>query len=87
MSYRPRIIMEVTQEQMDRVSNLLPWGIRGKILMAVIDQVLDLVEHYGLAIVGAILAGDLSFIDVIRRNDENRRHKAQCAGDEQGRSS
>jgi len=58
--------MDVTEEQLQRFNRLVPWGMRGKIVSALIDLVLDVVEEFGLAALGAILSGDVTILDLIR---------------------
>ena len=45
--YIPRVVVDVTPELMQRVQDLIPWGVRNALMIALIEDVLDLVEKNG----------------------------------------
>ncbi len=45
--YRPRISVEISQEDHARMQNLIPWGLISPVIRALLQGVLDLVEQGG----------------------------------------
>ena len=58
--YRPRLSVELTPEQYQKLSNLMPWGIQRHIFAAIVDDLIDLVESQGEMALAAILAKSIS---------------------------
>jgi len=52
---RPRLSIDISEEQRQRLSRLIPWGMMGHLFRRVIDDVLDLVEEFGPAVLTAIV--------------------------------
>lgn len=46
-NYRPRVSIDLTTEQRDRIDRLVPWGLVGHLFRKAIDDTLDLVEKLG----------------------------------------
>jgi len=54
--YVPKLCIEITDEQNRRMQNLLPHGSRKLLFGIVIDDLLDLIEENGPAVLGAMMA-------------------------------
>ncbi len=54
--YKPRLSIEITEDQQQRLNNLLgTYGIKRSIFSIIIDDLLDLIELHGQVIVGILL--------------------------------
>jgi hypothetical protein len=47
IDYRPRLSVEITEEDQTRIQKLIPWGILSPVMRALLEDVLDLVEQHG----------------------------------------
>ena len=47
--YRPRLVVDLREDQRLRMTRLIPWGLVGHLFRQVVDDVLDLVEKLGPA--------------------------------------
>lgn len=66
-----RLSIEITDEEQIRMHNLIPWGLVSRIMRVLFVQTLDLVESHGEIVLGAILSGKLSALDLLRKEDAN----------------
>ena len=58
--YKPRFSFEISEEQKERADRLITvYGIRKSLFSIVLDDVLDLIDKYGNAVVGVILDGQV----------------------------
>ncbi len=65
-----RLSIEITDEEQIRMHNLIPWGLVSRIMRVLFVQTLDLVESHGEIVLGAILSGKLSALDLLRKEDD-----------------
>lgn len=63
--YRPRLSVELTMEQKDKLNNLIPWGMQKTIISTLIDQLLSALEEDQGAVLAAILSKTLTVKDLI----------------------
>ena len=49
--YRPRLSFEVGEDQYNRFTNLVPWGLRSQLMSALLDSLCDLIEEEGEVII------------------------------------
>lgn len=56
-SYRPRLSVDLDEELAIKVRNLIPFGLRGKVFLLILEDLIELIEKYGS---GVVLS---SFID------------------------
>lgn len=61
--YRPRLTIEVSEEQLQRLQDLLPWGVRNKFFSVIIDDVIRILEKFGGFFVAAVMAKDIKMED------------------------
>lgn len=57
--YRPRVVVEVSEEQLRDLNNLIPWGMRNTLMVKILDDLIDVVRTHGLIAVSLIIAGKL----------------------------
>jgi len=66
-----RLSIEIYEEEQERMHRLIPWGLMSRIMRILVVQVLDLVEHHGDVVLGALLTGKLSTLDLLRMGGED----------------
>ena len=67
-----RIVVPITREEQTRMRNLIPWGNIGRVVRILLFQVLDLVEQHGEVALGAILSGDATVLDIMKKRKEDK---------------
>jgi hypothetical protein len=70
-----RLSIEISDVEQIRLHNLIPWGITSKVMRILLLQTLDLVEHHGDVVLGALLSGKLTSLDLLREDISNGRTK------------
>jgi hypothetical protein len=61
--YRPRLVVDITEEQAQRLNRYLEYGMRSRVFSIIIDDTLDMIEKYGAQFLAAILARHLKLED------------------------
>lgn len=59
LDHRPRLSIELTDEQFFRLQRNMPWGTKNRLFCALVDQINDLVEKHGQIALGAIFSGSI----------------------------
>lgn len=67
--YRPRLIVEITQEQHDKLQRLIRWGSLRPAMSILVDTLIEVVEKHGEIALAAIISGDYNILDKLRRGD------------------
>jgi hypothetical protein len=62
-----RLSVEITYEDQTRMRNLIPWGLEGRIIRILLYQTLDLIEEHGDIVLGALLSGKLTVLDLLKK--------------------
>ncbi len=72
-----RLSINITDSEHTRMVNLIPWGIMGRIMRILLAQTLDLIEEHGDIVLGALMSGKLTALDLIRKevHDGSERFK------------
>lgn len=74
--YVPRVIFDVNKELYSRIQNTLPWGSMRPLMTSMIETVIKFIEETGIEnrniIIGAIISGRLSVLDILKKNEENK---------------
>ena len=67
--YRPRVVIEVTEEQFDKIRRYIPFGIRKSLFSVIIDSLIDAFEKTGGStdIIAAILSRSFGAEDFLRK--------------------
>lgn len=64
--YKPRFSFEITEAQQQRANKFLAtYGLRKAIFGRILDDVLDMIEEYGGASLGVMMAGKVRPRDII----------------------
>ena len=61
--WRPRLSITITNEQYRKLQSLIPWGVKGQLFSAIIDDLITALEKDGEKVLGAILARKLKLED------------------------
>jgi len=62
--YRPRLSIEITEEQAAKLYRLVPWGVKKEMFSVIIDDVIKLLETHGEILIAAILTRKLKMQDL-----------------------
>lgn len=66
-SYRPRLSIEISQEDKDKLSKLLPYGTQKIVFTYVVRDLIEIFEKYGSGrVIGAFIERDITLKDLIR---------------------
>jgi hypothetical protein len=65
-SYRPRLSIELTQQQFDELQRLLPWGMKNQLYSIITDDVIELANKLGAQFIAAILARQIKLQDYVQ---------------------
>jgi hypothetical protein len=74
----PRLSVNLTHEEQERMQTLIPWGIQSAIVRTLINGMLNLIEEYGEVAIAMLLTGKVGIIDIVRTIE--RRHKDGADG-------
>jgi len=61
--YRPRLSIEISDEQAHELKTLIPWGLKNQLFTVIIDDVIRLSKLHGQHFIAAILARALKLED------------------------
>jgi hypothetical protein len=53
--YTPRLSIDISQSQHDKLVNLVPWGVKNVLFRAIVDDVIELIDEHGPIVIAAIL--------------------------------
>lgn len=53
--YRPRILIDVSEETLKRSQRLIPHGLKNQLLSLVIEDTLDLIDEKGIGVISLLL--------------------------------
>jgi hypothetical protein len=53
--YTPRLSVELSEETFRRMQDRIPWGLKSKVMVILLEDLLDLVEQHGDIVLAAII--------------------------------
>ena len=62
--YRPRLSIEITEEQNAKLYRLVPWGVKRELFNVIIEDVIEILETHGEIFIAAILTRKLRVQDL-----------------------
>ena len=65
-SYRPRLSIELTQQQFDELQHLIPWGMKNQLYAIITDDVIEMAQRLGPTFIAAILARQIKIKDYVQ---------------------
>ena len=69
--YRPRLSVEITDEQARQLRDLIPWGSRKQLFSIIVEDVIRLLRAHGTTYIAAVLARQLKLEDYISLEVKN----------------
>lgn len=66
MSERPRLSIEISQEQADKLRSLFTWGQMRPFFSAIVEGFIPLIEKYGESFMLLVVKGDLDMETMVR---------------------
>jgi len=75
--YRPRLSIDLTEEQQMELNRLITWGVKGKLFSVIVDDVIRCVKEYGQIFIAAVLTKaikleDYTSLDIKGKDGNNR---------------
>jgi hypothetical protein len=64
-----RLSIVITDEDQARLHRYIPWGLQSRIMRVLVMRMIDLVEKHGDIVLGAFLSGQLSVLDLLRKEN------------------
>jgi hypothetical protein len=64
--YTPRLSIEIKKETYLRMKDKIPWGLTTKVMSALLEDLLDLIDTHGDIVIAAILNRCLGTKDVMQ---------------------
>ena len=61
--WRPRLSITITDKQYRKLQQLIPWGVKGQLFSALIDDLIKALEVDGEKVLGGILSRKLKLED------------------------
>lgn len=70
--YRPRLSIEISQEQADKLYKHIAWGEKRRIFAIIVEDLITAFDKFGAdKIMGAIKAREVSVMDFVKLNLED----------------
>lgn len=69
VNWRPRLTVDITEEQFQRAQRLINWGIRTELFSVILDDLLDAIEQEGPHVIGGLLARKIKLGDIVPEVD------------------
>lgn len=65
-SYRPRLSIEISQNQADELRRLIPHGLKNQLYLIITEDVIRLADKFGSQFIAAILARRIRLSDYVQ---------------------
>ena len=72
--YRPRLSIEISEEQQSSLQRLIPWGLKNQVFSTIIDQLVPLLERKGSEVLALILTNDLTVEHLLKEKLKDGKH-------------
>ena len=71
-SYRPRLSIEITEDQNADLKALIPWGVKNALFSIIIDDVIKKLKAHGTMFISVVLQRKIELDDYVKFEvDEN----------------
>jgi len=64
--YRPRLSIEITEEQAKDLQTIFPWGLKNAFFQALVDDVIEIGKKHGHTFLAAVIARRLGAGDFVK---------------------
>lgn len=68
--YRPRLSIEITEEQYSKMNKVIPWGVRSRLFSVIIDDLVHIIEIHGEMAIAAIISREANVLDILKAYKE-----------------
>ena len=75
--YRPRLSIEITEEQHNALQRLIPWGLKNQVFSTIIDQLIPLLERRGSDVIALIITNDLRVEHLLKEQLDGKHSKSK----------
>lgn len=65
--YKPRITLDLRQDQLDDLRNLIDWGIRSRVFEPIIDDLIALLKKDRAAVTAFLLSREIRLNDFLQK--------------------
>jgi hypothetical protein len=66
-NYKPRIAIEVRQDQLDELRSLLDWGIRSRVFEPIIDDLIVMLRKDRASVTALLLSREIRLNDFLQK--------------------
>ena len=72
--WRPRLSLEIDEDQYQKLQNLIPWGVKNQIFRVIISDLIEVIEKEGPLVIAALLSRKVKLSDIVKgdSNEHNR---------------
>jgi len=74
--YRPRLSIELTEEQSSALLRLIPWGLKNQLFSAIVDQLIPLLEAKGTDVIAMIITNNLKVDKLVGKMKDGKPTKS-----------
>jgi len=64
--YRPRLSIELTEQQAEELRNLVPWGLKNSLFQIIVDDMIELIKKHGQIFVAALLDRKIKLNKIVK---------------------
>lgn len=65
-AYRPRLSIEITEDQNADLKALIPWGVKNALFSIIIDDVIKKLKAHGTMFIAAVLQQKIELDDYVK---------------------
>lgn len=69
--YRPRLSIELSEEQHKSLQQLIPWGVKNQLFSIIVDQLIALMQNHGQVVIALVLEEKIKINKLININEED----------------
>lgn len=70
--YRPRLSIEITEEQNKALQELIPWGLKNQLFSTIIDQLIPLLRRRGPDVIAMIITDHINVAQLLREDKDGK---------------
>jgi len=64
--FRPRLSIELTEQQANELRNLVPWGLKNSLFQIIVDDMIELIKKHGQIFVAALLDRKIKLNKIVK---------------------
>lgn len=67
IDYKPRLTIELRQDQLDDLRSLIDWGVRSRVFEPIIDDLIALLRKDRAAVTALLLSREITLNDFLQK--------------------